>query len=123
MIFDGSEGSVRIGTNIVAEVKGWKFVESAEINDVSTIGTGGYARKRGSLKSAKIDVEAFCDPDDPRQNSMSPGSQITLTLVMTTGKQIVVPCVISERNWDNGGPSGVGMRNFSAESNGAWTIT
>lgn len=117
----GNEGTVKIGANSVGEIRDWKAKFENEIADVSTLGTG-YKKTRGTLKSASGSVDCFCDPDNALQNQLAvPGAQVTLVLVMATGKQFTVPVTIESCEVNQGGTSGMVERNFAWQSNGAWT--
>jgi hypothetical protein len=117
--YSGYEGTVKIGSTAVGEVRNWRYTEDAELQDASTIGGGQWRKNRATMKGLEGEIECFYDPDNALQNQMSAGASVTLILVSAEGKQKTIPAVIASVDVDMGGTSGLQQRNFTWRSNGA----
>jgi hypothetical protein len=73
----GSEGTVHVGTDAVAEIKSYSFNETANTIDDTTIGDAAKTVKAGTTQfSGSVDV--FWDEADTAQIAMTVGSEITI---------------------------------------------
>jgi predicted secreted protein len=73
----GSEGSVRVGANAVAEVRSFSIEETADTIEDTTMGDASRTFK-SSLKSFSGSVDVFWDETDTNgQVALTVGSEIT----------------------------------------------
>ncbi|HJO56798.1 MAG TPA: hypothetical protein QF772_01075 [Nitrospinaceae bacterium] len=73
----GSEGTVHVGTDAVAEIKSYSFNETANTIDDTTIGNDAKTFKAGQTQfSGSVDV--FWDESDTAQVAMTVGAEITI---------------------------------------------
>jgi predicted secreted protein len=76
----GSEGSVKVGSNAVAELKGWSLTESANTIDDSTL-TDTWMTKKAGQQSWNGKADAFWDETDTTgQGAMTIGAEVTLNM-------------------------------------------
>jgi hypothetical protein len=76
----GSEGTAKIGSNVIAEVKDWSISESAETIDDTTLGDTARTKTVG-LTSASGSMTAFWDETDTTgQGAMTVGAEVALKL-------------------------------------------
>lgn len=120
----GSEGTVEVGANGIAELKSWSLEESAEIIDDTTINDVAKTGKPGT-KSASGSVECFWDETDTTaQGAMVAGAEITLNVYpmgATTGDTFATFSAIIGSISRSGGIDGMVEASFSFTANGAIT--
>ena len=76
----GSEGTVKIGANAIAEIKSWSLNESAAIIDDTNIGDTARTKQSGTTEWSGS-VDCFWDETDTNgQVSMTAGASVTLNL-------------------------------------------
>ena len=76
----GSEGIVKIGENMIAEVKSWSIEESCDHTDASIIGTA-WRKYQATIKGWSGSIEAFWDDNDAAgQGRMRIGQTVELNL-------------------------------------------
>lgn len=78
----GTEGSVKIDENNIAEVRSWSLSEEGETADTTTLdNTDGWRTHKHTLKAWSGEIEAFWDETDiDGQVSLSRGSSVNLNL-------------------------------------------
>ena len=78
-VHKGSEGTVKVGTDQISELKDWSLTETAETIDVTTMGDSA----RGftpSLTAASGSFTAFWDETDTAQSALLVGAEVTLNV-------------------------------------------
>ena len=97
----GSEGTAKIGSNVIQEVKDWSVSESAETIDDTTLGDTARTKTVG-LTSASGSMTAFWDETDTTgQGAMTVGAEVALKLYpegATTGDTFAsLSAIITEK--------------------------
>ena len=75
----GSEGTVKIGTDAVAEIRSYSLEESADTLEDTSMGDSARTYK-SSLTSFSGSIDVFWDETDTAQNALSIGSEVTLNV-------------------------------------------
>jgi len=73
----GSEGTVKVGSNAVAEIRSYSIEESADTLEDTSMGDSARTYKP-SLTSFSGSLDVFWDETDTGQNALSIGSEVTL---------------------------------------------
>jgi predicted secreted protein len=78
----GKEGSVKIGSNAVAEVKSWNIEESADLVDTTTLdNTSGWKTSKAAFKSWSGSLECLWDETNNNgQGALTSGASVALSL-------------------------------------------
>jgi hypothetical protein len=120
----GSEGTAKIGSNVIAEVKDWSISESAETIDDTTMGDSART-KQVSLTSASGSMTAFWDETDTSgQGAMTVGAEVTLNLYpegATTGDTYATLSALITEKGVSTTLDGMVETSVSFEANGAVT--
>jgi hypothetical protein len=120
----GSEGTAKIGSAVIAEVKDWSISESAETIDDTTLGDSARTKTVG-LTSASGSMTAFWDETDTSgQGAMTVGAEVALKLYpegATTGDTFAsLSAIITEKGVSTT-LDGMVETSVSFEANGAVT--
>jgi hypothetical protein len=75
----GKEGIVKVGSDVVGEVKSFELTVTANEVDTSTLGTD-WTGTDSTQKSWSGTIEMFYDPDDAGQDGVAVGEKVTLSL-------------------------------------------
>lgn len=76
----GSEGTVKVGSNAIAEIRSFSIEETADTIEDTTMGDGARTYKP-SLTSFSGSVDVFWDETDSTgQGALTIGSEVTLNL-------------------------------------------
>jgi predicted secreted protein len=75
----GSEGTVKVGTDAVAEIRSYSLEESADTLEDTSMGDSARTYK-SSLTSFSGSIDVFWDETDTAQNALSIGSEVTLNV-------------------------------------------
>ena len=120
----GSEGTVKVGANAVAEIRSFTLEESGETIETTSMGDAARTYVAG-LKTFTGSIECFWDETDTNgQGALSVGSEITINVypegdtsgdTYYTGTAIVTGASISS-TFD-----GMVERSFSIQGSGALT--
>lgn len=120
----GSEGSVYVGANAVAELKGWSFEETAEVIDDTTLGDAAKTHQVGTT-SASGSIDCFWDETDTNgQGAIAVGSEVTLNMYPegnTTGDTYYTGSVIITGVNRQAAIDGMVEASYSWTANGAIT--
>lgn len=76
-IHKGSEGTVHVGTDAVAEIKSYSVEETMDTIEVTTMG-GTFRDYKTSLTSFSGSLDVFWDEEDTAQIALSVGSEVTI---------------------------------------------
>lgn len=121
----GKEGVVKIGTQIVGELRSFEVTETANEVDTSTMGTD-WTGVDSTQSSWKASANMFFDPDDAGQALMVIGAKVSLEfypqgdtsgLVLQTGSALITS-ISRPQAHDN-----IIERNFELTGDGALTTT
>ena len=122
----GSEGTVKVGSNVVAEIKSYSIEESADTLEDTSMGDSARTYK-SSLTSFSGSLDVFWDETDTSgQGALSVGSEVTLSFYPegdTTGDtyysgSAIVTGVSRSASFD-----GLIEASISVQGNGALTTT
>jgi predicted secreted protein len=75
----GSEGTVKVGSNAVAEIRSYSIEESADTLEDTSMGDSARTYKP-SLTSFSGSLDVFWDEGDTGQSALSIGSEVTLNV-------------------------------------------
>jgi predicted secreted protein len=122
----GSEGTVKVGANAIAEIRSFSIEETADTLEDTTMGDTARTRK-SSLKSFSGSVDVLWDETDTTgQGALVAGAEVTLNLypegaasgdTYMTGSAIVTGRSITS-SYD-----GLVEMSITVEGNGALTTT
>ena len=120
----GSEGSVKIGTSTISEIKDWSLSETADTIEDTVMGDTARTRQ-SSLTSASGSLSAFWDETDTAgQGAMTVGAAVSLNLYpvgsASGDKYAALAAIITEAG-TSAAMDGMVEATFSFESNGAVT--
>lgn len=122
----GTEGSVKIGTDAIAEVRSYTLTEEGETADTTTLdNSNGYRTHKHTLKGWSGDIECFWDETDTNgQVAMAIGSSLTLNLYPegdTSGDNYYTGTVTVTQIEVAAAVDGIVEAKFSYQGNGALT--
>jgi len=119
-----AEGSVKIGANLVLELKGMSMSKSANTIDQSTLADEWKAIAAGQ-KSWSANIEAFGDADDATgQGALAEGAEVALNYYPygeTSGDKYFSGNAIVTSVESSNAIDGMVEASFSVEGNGAVT--
>ena len=75
----GSEGTLKVGTDTLAEIRSYSLEESADTLEDTSMGDSARTYK-SSLTSFSGSVDVFWDETDTAQNALTIGSEVTLNV-------------------------------------------
>ena len=120
----GSEGSVAVGANAIAEVRSFSITESADTIEDTTMGDAARTYKP-SLTSFSGSVEVFWDETDTNgQIALAVGSEITFNVYpegSTSGDAYLTGSAIVTGKTINSSADGMVEASISLQGNGALT--
>jgi predicted secreted protein len=120
----GSEGTVKVGTNAVAEIKSYSIEESADTLEDTSMGDSARSYKP-SLTSFSGSLDVFWDETDTNgQGALSIGSEVTLNVYPegdTTGDTYYTGSAIVTGVSRSASFDGLVEASISVQGNGALT--
>ena len=120
----GSEGTVLVGANVVAEIKAWSLDESANIIDDTEL-ADAWKTKQAGTKEWSGNLECFWDETDTTgQGALDVGAEVTLNMHPegnVTGDTFYTGLAIITGINRSGGVDGMVEVSFNFEGNGALT--
>tara|TARA_R100000664_G_C2735843_1_gene125318 strand:- start:875 stop:1258 length:384 start_codon:yes stop_codon:yes gene_type:complete len=75
----GSDGTVHVGTDAVAEIRSWSLESTADTIEDSVMGDSARTYQVG-LASWSASVDCYWDDDDTAQTALTAGASVSLTL-------------------------------------------
>jgi hypothetical protein len=120
--YKGCEGSVKVGTDVVAEVRDWSLDETTEILDVSTLGSCSKKKKAGMTDGTGSISCLWDDTDTVGQGALTNGAKVELNLYPkgdTTGSAFVTFQAIITSAGISGSFDGMVEKTFNYEATGA----
>jgi hypothetical protein len=122
----GSEGTVKVGTNAVAEIRSYSLEESAETLEDTSMGDSARTYKP-SLTTFSGSVDVFWDETDTSgQGALSIGSEVTLNVYPegdTAGDTYYSGSAIVTGVTRNASFDGLIEASISVQGNGALTTS
>ena len=122
----GSEGTVKVGSNAVAEIRSYSLEESADTLEDTSMGDSARTYK-SSLTSFSGSLDVFWDETDvDGQGALSIGSEVTLNVYPegdTTGDTYYTGSAIVTGVSRSAAFDGLGEASISVQGNGALTST
>ncbi len=120
--YKGCEGSVKVGTDTVAEVRDWNLTETTEILDASALGSCAKVKKAGMTDGTGSITCLWDDTDTAGQGAMTNGAEVELNLYpkgATTGDRFVNFQAIITSVGVSGSYDGLVGQTFDYEATGA----
>jgi len=122
----GSEGTVKVGTNAVAEIKSYSIEESADTLEDTSMGDSARTYKP-SLSNFSGSLDVFWDETDTNgQGALSIGSEVTLNVYPegdTTGDTYYTGSAIVTGVSRSASFDGLVEASISVQGNGALTTS
>lgn len=122
----GSEGTVKVGSNAIAEIRSFSIEESADTLEDTTMGDTARTYKP-SLTSFSGSVDVFWDETDTTgQGALTIGAEVTLNLYPegdTSGDTYLTGSAIVTGRSVNSSFDGLVEMSISVQGNGALTQT
>jgi hypothetical protein len=120
----GSEGIVKVGANVVAEVRSWQLSESADTIEDTTMGDTAKTFK-SSLTEWEGSLECYWDETDTNgQEALTSGAEVSLNLHPegdTSGDTYFSGSVIVTGISRQGASEGMVEASFNFKGNGVLT--
>jgi predicted secreted protein len=120
----GSEGTVKVGANAIAEIRSFSIEETADTIEDTTMGDGARTYKP-SLTSFSGSVDVFWDETDSTgQGALTIGAEVTLNLYpegSTTGDTYLSGSAIVTSRSISSSFDGMVEMSISVQGNGALT--
>lgn len=120
----GSEGTVKVGANAIAEIRSYSLTESADTIEDTTMGDAARTYLP-SLKSFSGSVDVFWDETDTTgQGALTAGASVTLNVYpegATTGDTYYTGTAIVTGITVNGSFDGMVEASISVQGTGALT--
>jgi len=122
----GSEGSVYVGANAIAELKEWSLSQSANTMDESELSDTGATKKPGQQSWSGSGGCFWDETDTTGQGALTVAAEVTLNLYPegnTSGDTYKTGSAIVTSIEESGAIDGMVEASFSFEGNGALTET
>ena len=120
----GSEGTVHVGTNAVAEIRSYSITQTSDTIEDTSMGDTSRTYKP-SLKSFSGSVDVFWDESDTNgQTALSVGSEVTIKFYpegSTTGDAYLYGSAIVTGKTINASYDGMVESSITIQGNGALT--
>lgn len=115
-------GLLTLGASDIAEVRNIRWTLNANVKSYASSTTGGHTKTVKGQFSGTISFDVVYDPDDPIEERLKPGDQVTLVAKFDANRNYSLPCRIesleNELNIEEGEPPTVSCE---ALTHGAWT--
>jgi predicted secreted protein len=122
----GSEGTVKVGSNAIAEIRSFSIEESADTLEDTSMGDGARTYKPSlTTYTGSIDV-LWDETDTTGQGALTVGAEVTLNLYPegdTTGDVELTGAAIVTGRSINSSYDGLVEMSISVQGNGALTTT
>lgn len=120
----GSEGTVKVGSNAIAEIRSYSVSETADTIEDTTMGDAARTYK-ASLKSFSGSIDVFWDETDTNgQVALTVGSEVTVNFYpegATTGDTYLTGTAIVTGKTINGSFDGMVEASITIQGTGALT--
>jgi hypothetical protein len=122
----GSEGTVKVGANIIAEIRSFSIATTADTAEDSTMGDSWRSYKT-TLKGWSGTLDCFWDETDTTgQGALVDGAEVTLNVYpegATTGDKYYTGLAIITGTTINSSFDGLVEASFSFQGTGALTLS
>jgi hypothetical protein len=121
----GSEGTIKIGSDTVGEIRSYSISETADTIEDTTMGDSSRTYKTG-LKSFSGSVDVFWDETDAGQTALSVGSSVTFNVYpegATTGDKYFTGTALVTGLTVNGSSDGMVEASLTLQGTGALSIS
>ena len=121
----GSEGTVKVGSDAIGEIRSFNLEESADTLEDTTMGDTARTRKP-SLTTFSGSIDVLWDETDTGQNALTAGAEITINAYpegdAAGDTYLTGTAIVTNRNVSSSFDGLVEM-SISVEGNGALTTT
>lgn len=121
----GSEGTIKIGSDTVGEIRSYSISETADTIEDTSMGDASRTFKTG-LKSFTASVDVFWDEADAGQTALSVGTNVTLNVYpegSTTGDKYYTGSAIVTGRTVNGSFDGMVEASLTLQGTGALSLS
>lgn len=122
----GSEGTVRVGANAIAEIRSYSLEETADTVEDTSMGDA-YRTHKTTLKSFSGSVDVFWDETDTNgQIALAVGSEVTINFYpegTTTGDRYYTGTAIVTSKTVTGSFDGMVESTINVQGTGALTFS
>lgn len=121
----GSEGTIKVGSDTVGEIRSYSISETADTIEDTSMGDASRTYKTG-LKSFTASVDVFWDEADTGQTALTVGSSVTLNVYpegATTGDKYFTGSAIVTGLTVNGSFDGMVEASLTLQGTGALSLS
>lgn len=121
----GSEGTIKVGSDTVGEIRSYSISETADTIEDTTMGDSSRTYKTG-LKSFTASVDVFWDETDAGQTALSVGSSVTFNVYpegATTGDKYYSGTALVTGLTINGSSDGMVEASLTLQGTGALSLS
>ena len=121
----GSEGTIKVGSDTVGEIRSYSLSETADTIEDTTMGDSSRTYKTG-LKSFSGSVDVFWDETDAGQTALSVGSSVTFNVYpegATTGDKYFTGTALVTGLTVNGSSDGMVEASLTLQGTGALSLS
>lgn len=121
----GSEGTIKVGSDTVGEIRSYSISETADTIEDTSMGDASRTYKTG-LKSFTASVDVFWDEADTGQGALTVGSSVTLNVYpegATTGDKYFTGSAIVTGLTVNGSFDGMVEASLTLQGTGALSLS
>lgn len=121
----GSEGTIKIGSDTVGEIRSYSISETADTIEDTVMGDSSRTYKTG-LKSFSGSVDVFWDETDAGQTALSVGSSVTFNVYpegATTGDKYFTGTALVTGLTVNGSSDGMVEASLTLQGTGALSLS
>jgi predicted secreted protein len=121
----GSEGTIKIGSDTVGEIRSYSISETADTIEDTSMGDASRTYKTG-LKSFTASVDVFWDENDAGQTALAIGSTVTLNVYpegASTGDKYFTGSAIVTGLTVNGSFDGMVEASLTLQGTGALSLS
>jgi predicted secreted protein len=121
----GSEGTIKVGSDTVGEIRSYSISETADTIEDTSMGDSFRTYKTG-LKSFSGSVDVFWDETDAGQTALSVGSSVTFNVYpegATTGDKYFTGTALVTGLTVNGSSDGMVEASLTLQGTGALSLS
>lgn len=121
----GSEGTIKIGSDTVGEIRSYSISETADTIEDTVMGDSSRTYKTG-LKSFSGSVDVFWDETDAGQTALTVGSSVTFNVYpegATTGDKYFTGTALVTGLTVNGSSDGMVEASLTLQGTGALSLS
>jgi hypothetical protein len=118
-IYSGSGGSIKVGTDVLAELKSYSIDQKSDPIETTNLASSAKTFVAGKT-SWSGSCDCFWSDDDTAQGALTAGAEVTITFYPTSGKSFTGSAHVDSLTIDSSTDDMVGA-SFSFTGNGALT--